>query len=322
MTKRKTTAQFVYDAICVHGEKYDYSLIIYKNTHTKITIICPEHGEFEQRPNRHLQGDGCGSCAHKRSSSLKLKNVNAFIENATKIHGKKYDYSNVEYTGLKNKVCIVCPTHGKFLQTPNDHIHSGAGCPACGNRNKSTNKRKTQEMFLQEALSIHGAKYDYSQVKYNGNNKPVSVVCMIHGVFSVTPTNHIHNRSGCPKCYSSKGEDTIRRLLIDSDIAFEEQKTFKDCINSKTGAMLRYDFFISSQNTLIEYDGPQHFHPTPIKGTRRIAEMFEKIQERDRIKNAYAAENNIRLIRIPYFVDNINEYLVQYNILKGDNNVL
>ena len=57
-----------------------------------------------------------------------------FIEKAKKVHGDKYDYSKVEYVNAKTKVCIICPKHGEFWQTPNTHL-SGKGCIHCGNTN-------------------------------------------------------------------------------------------------------------------------------------------------------------------------------------------
>lgn len=50
--------------IQTHGSKYDYSKINYVNNRTKVTIICPEHGEFEQTPSNHKNGAGCPHCAY------------------------------------------------------------------------------------------------------------------------------------------------------------------------------------------------------------------------------------------------------------------
>ena len=65
--RRLTTEEFIKKAKEVHGDKYDYSKVEYKNTSTKVCIICPEHGEFWQTPNEHLQGHGCRKCSKKFS---------------------------------------------------------------------------------------------------------------------------------------------------------------------------------------------------------------------------------------------------------------
>lgn len=103
---------FIKRAREVHGNKYDYSKVEYINAKTKVCIICPEHGEFWQKPSDHLNGCGCKKCAYKRNDGFsKRKKLEQFIIDAKYIHGDKYDYSKVEYINAKTKVCIICPKH-------------------------------------------------------------------------------------------------------------------------------------------------------------------------------------------------------------------
>lgn len=121
-----TAEQFIEKAEVVHNDKYDYSETNYINSQTKVKIMCPEHGEFWQKPNNHLMGEGCPYC----SGNVKLTPEN-FIEKAKTVHGNKYDYSRITYiSGNKVKLDIVCPIHGIFKQTANGHLH-GYGCPHC-----------------------------------------------------------------------------------------------------------------------------------------------------------------------------------------------
>ena len=117
-----------------------------------------------------------------------------FIRKAREIHGDKYDYSNVEYTASDAKVRIICPEHGEFLQRAYVHL-LGHGCPAC-----SGCKRPSTEEFIQKAREIHGDKYDYSKVEYQGKDIKVCIICPIHGEFWQRPHNHITGRQGCPDC--------------------------------------------------------------------------------------------------------------------------
>ena len=117
--------QFVNDAIRVHGNKYDYSKVEYKNNHTKVCIICLEHGEFWQKPCGHLFGQGCPKCAGR---SLTLED---FIKKAREIHGDKYDYSESVYVQSDKKIEIKCNNCGhKFWQKPWSHLQNH-GCPNC-----------------------------------------------------------------------------------------------------------------------------------------------------------------------------------------------
>lgn len=120
--------KFMQKAKAVHGDKYDYSKSVYKKSNTKIKIICPSHGEFEQRAGAHLFGQGCKKCVDENKAS----STKEFIRKAREIHGDKYDYSKVVYKNYGTKVTIICKHHGTFKQTPQNHL-SGTGCPICRN---------------------------------------------------------------------------------------------------------------------------------------------------------------------------------------------
>ena len=122
-----------------------------------------------------------------------------FIQKAKEVHDNKYDYSKVEYKGSQTKVCIICPEHGEFWQTPASHIR-GYCCPKCANFNRGSHKRWSLEEFIQKAKEVHGDKYDYSKTNYVNNNTPVCIVCPEHGEFWQLPLIHIFHKSGCPKC--------------------------------------------------------------------------------------------------------------------------
>ncbi len=128
--KKLTTQEFIEKARKVHQNKYDYSKVEYINNHTKICIICPEHGEFWQQANSHLDGHGCKECGHIKKGLSKRFSTKDFILKASKIHNNKYDYSQTVYTKSDNKVIVVCPIHGPFEQIANHHLR-GSGCPKC-----------------------------------------------------------------------------------------------------------------------------------------------------------------------------------------------
>ena len=122
-----TNETFIEKATQIHGGKYDYSKCIYKDSNTKVKIICPIHGEFWQIASSHLNGHGCVKCANIG----KLNTISDFIKLSNNKHHGKYDYSRVNYINNATKVCIICPKHGEFWQRPDNHI-KGQGCPKCG----------------------------------------------------------------------------------------------------------------------------------------------------------------------------------------------
>lgn len=112
--------------------QYDYSKSKYIDSKTKVSVICPEHGEFKISPGDIFHGNcGCPKCGILRRVKAQTKTTEQFIKEARKIHGDRYDYSLVEYTNNKTKVKIICPIHGLFEQSPQSHLKDGQNCPRC-----------------------------------------------------------------------------------------------------------------------------------------------------------------------------------------------
>lgn len=183
----------------VHGERYDYSKVEYKGTYDYVIITCSKHGDFKQQARIHVSGFGCKDCAKESISSKNRKTNEQFITSSEKIHGKKYDYSLVEYVHSQQEVVIVCEKHGNFLQKPKDHI-SGSGCSACGLESTISHSIKDTEYFIEKAMSVHGDLYDYSKSKYVAAKEPIEIVCKYHGSFWQRVADHYS--SGCSKCGS------------------------------------------------------------------------------------------------------------------------
>lgn len=192
MAKLKTLEGFIQDSRNKHGDRYDYSLVEYVNSQTKVKIICANHGVFNQSPNKHLLGRGCPKCVGKG------KNTKDFILQAQKAHSNRYDYSLSEYIGSTKKLKIICAKHGEFEQIASLHL-SGAGCQQCANDVIRSKRLKSQSQFIQDAQKIHGNQYDYSLAEYVDSRTKVKIICAKHGEFTQTPTSHL-NGSGCNKC--------------------------------------------------------------------------------------------------------------------------
>jgi len=336
-TKKLNNVSFIERCISLHGDRYDYSLIEYKNFKIKVIIICKEHGLFDQSPQTHLEGSGCPKCGGKKKLT-----TSEFIKKSNEVHSNQFDYSLVEYKNNREKVKIICREHGVFEQIPFTHMN-GTGCHKCkkiskidfinnGNIEKydysliesvSNNKEKVEiicrehgvfkqsynnhigkkndcpkcygkikyskESFIERALIIHGDKYDYSLVEYVNRSTKVKIICKDHGVFEQEPMSHINSKCGCRKCKISKGELKIINFLKSKNIKYEHLYI----VDKK-----EFDFYLPDYNTLIEYDGIQHFKPIIFFG----GDLSYKRQIfNDNKKNNYCLLNNINLIRIPYY---------------------
>ena len=119
---------FLEKAKIVHGLTYDYSNMTYAGSQSRIKIICRLHGEFEQKPEHHLQGNGCQKCGNLRSTRPEGTDglARAFLKKAKEIHGDKYGYLKMKYNNCRTAITIVCTDHGEFLQKPSTHLR-GSG---------------------------------------------------------------------------------------------------------------------------------------------------------------------------------------------------
>jgi len=280
--KKLLNIDFINRCISIHNDRYDYSLVEYKGSHKKIKIICKIHGIFEQTPSNHLLGKGCSVCNPKFGDRLSLEN---FIEKSNKIHNFEYDYSLVNYINNKTKVEIICKKHGIFKQEPRGHL-SGLKCSIC-----QGNKKITKSDFIERSLIIFNNKYDYSISEIDGTKSKTIIICPIHGNFTQSVYSHLRGH-GCPKCKDSKGEKIISWFLNKRGIIYETQKMFDGC---KDIRKLRFDFYIPSINTCIEFDGRHHFELIEF-GEEKLKDTIRK----DKIKNKFCEENKIKLLRISY----------------------
>ena len=215
--------EFIEKANQVHNFKYDYSKVNYVNSKSKVVIHCKIHGEFEQRPNLHLQGHGCRDCGF----DSKTMSNQEFIEKANQVHNFKYDYSNVNYLGTLSKINIICKIHGEFEQLPIQHL-KGPGCPFC-----SYDSRKLSlEEFVRKSNESHKFKYDYSKVQYINSKSKVTIICPIHGEFKQTPSGHMSG-DGCSECSNSKKPTTqefIEKANKAHNFKYDYSKTrYIDC---------------------------------------------------------------------------------------------
>ena len=291
---KKTTQEFIEAAKIIHGNKYDYSKVDYKNNRTPVVIICPEHGEFEQRPEVHLRGCGCPICRWAKAKASLRKSVgltaDQFIERARKIHGDKYDYSKVKYENTDTKVCITCPIHGEFWQTPHHHM-MGIGCPACGAKQYGT------EEFIRRAREVHGNKYDYTKTNFTGKKNKVVITCPLHGDFEQLPLNHLAGR-GCPECGRrfGKQEKYVLKCLTEKYKHVTYQYT-NDTFLKGNRKNLTIDFFLTDYNIGVEYQGIQHFTPQRVFGGE---EAYNVVHARDMRKFKQCKEHGVPIFYISF----------------------
>ena len=205
------TGVFVQRAKEVHGDTYDYSKVDYISALKKVSIICKEHGEFQQAPSKHLSsGHGCPMCGVQKCAKAIIVPFDDFVARARAKHGDKFQYIPSSYTGIRDKLKLVCPVHGEVEMTGVSHCISKTGCPKCRFVSQAQSKTITHEEFLEKSKELHGDRYDYSKTQYEHGKKYLTIICKKHGEFQQLGCKHLRG-DGCRKCADEYTGNVLRK---------------------------------------------------------------------------------------------------------------
>ena len=291
-----------------HNGKYKYLYEEKVGKRYYVRYSCPLHGEFSQREDMHLEGQGCpicrGTCKHTTKQ---------WIQSAKKIHGDKYDYSKSIYNGAFEEVTITCPIHGDFNQTATSHLR-GHGCPVCGKLERDKNRRMAPEEYIKRANEVHNGYYSYDNTVYKTINDTIFVTCPKHGDFPVMASTHLYLKSGCPICHRSHAEVNIGRLLSKKGIKYIPSARF-DWLKNKIKMSL--DVFLPEYNIAIECQGEQHFMSVNYFGGE---EVHNGVVQRDSLKYNLCKEHGIEIIYFTTVKDAPEDYIGK--LFKNENDLL
>ena len=232
----RTTEDFIKASKLIHGSKYDYSNVIYKNAKSKVKIFCIKHQRYWLTTWHSfvINGHGCSKCG----AEVNKPSVESIIAKFEKVHDKKYDYKNfLVWNGWHSKIEVLCKFHVNysFYPTPASHFYGLSGCDLCNNIQKSLRQIKSTEEFIFDAVFIHGNLYDYTNSKYIGERKNISIFCKVHGNFNQRAGHHVRG-SGCTECRNDK-------MAIERKLSYKE---FLD--NSKFIHLEKYSYPNSFEN--------------------------------------------------------------------------
>lgn len=307
MKKIVSKEEFIERSNETHNFKYDYSLVEYVNTNTKVSIICKDHGIFTQRANCHYNGQGCRKCNQSRPNIL---SKSEFIKRSNDKHNGIYDYSIVEYKSSSDKVKIICPTHGEFEQIAYSH-YTGTGCKKCFNENKPG---KHKSFFIKKANEKHKCKYDYSLLpEYFKSYEKVTIICSNGHHFQQNMNDHIGSTNGrsngCKFC-SMPCYDTESFIRLSNekhgnkyDYSKVQYKTQKDKVII---TCRRHGDFLQKPSN--------HYHLG--RGCRRCGESKGEIEIRK-----WLELNNIKFEKEKTFEDCVNLGRLRFDFYLPDFNI-
>lgn len=211
-----------------------------------------------------------------------------------------------EYPGINGDVEFICPRHGKQKLLLSNIIHNNARCYRCGKESVSHTRTLSKETVKERVEKYNNNILVNPEDYVNTNIKNLNIICGNCGnVFTTSLSSYLNSEIRlCSKCIHqlSDGERKIIEYLDEYNIKYIHQKRFDDCKDIKT---LPFDFYLPEYNTIIEFDGQQHYLPKYGEDHLFIT------QKHDKIKNEYCEKNDIKLIRIPYWEGNNMETIIK-----------
>lgn len=264
----------------------------YVNAHTFIEMVHKECGTtFHIKPNKFISDNQrCPVCTKIRRIEESRLSQDEVINLFDEIGNGEYTVLG-EYKGINTPLEIKHSTCDFIWDVlPSNFIHRNSRCPKCSGYHMDTN------IFKERLKEQYGDEYTVLS-EYKGARENI-ILChnKCNYSFQARPTNIISG-SGCTYCSSSKNEKEMFRILYENNIVFEKEKYFDD-FTTDSGAYYRYDYYLPEYNTLIEIDGEQHFKALEFFGGE---EEFKQRVFHDSVKDKYAKDNSIQLIRIPYW---------------------
>ena len=274
----------------VHNDFYSYDKVICVGVKKKVVITCPLHGDFSQTPYCHIvRKQGCSKCQYEQQQRKLTFTKEEFVYNANKVHNGKYNYDEAEYVNSYTKVKIKCNLHGCFTQMPLNHVNERKGCPKCKSIKLSLLNTLSTKEFIDMSKSIHGSKYDYSNVNYTGMKNSVEIICPKHGTFSQKAGNHIYIKNGCPQCgYNVSNAET---QWLDS---LNVPRKYRQKVITIDGIRYKVDAYDKNTKTVYEYFGsfwhgnPEYYDSNDINPRNgiRFGELYENtLKKINHIKN-------------------------------------
>ena len=263
-TRRLKTPEFVQLALEVHGALYDYADVVCRGVSQPVTIGCPLHGRFEQRPRLHLKGHGCPRCGIARRAFQNLHSLEDFVRQARRAHRDAYLYHETVYTGAQAVVNIRCRQHGLFSQQATSHL-SGHGCPVCYRERAGDSQRHTPASLAARGGEVHAGKYTYPEQSsgYRNEFDAIEIICPKHGAFKQVAKRHLSG-DGCPVCAgsASKGEAELAAWVLQlcPDAVSRTRTIIPPC---------ELDIYVPSAKIAIEYNGMYWHSCDPLTASGR-----------------------------------------------------
>lgn len=329
IVKKITQEDFLNAVREKHGDKWDVSNVQYVSKSQILGLSCPDcKDNFKTTTKKLMDGLGCPRCEGR------IKDLRYFVEEAKKVHGDEYDYSECYLSHSKSGAIVLnnirCKHHGLYSTRADVHIQQKCKCPKCNVPPDRLSPEQRRDAYIRRAIERHGeGHFDYSQVDYHTKREKVKIRCIIHDyLFYQSLEEHTKKRSmgGCPLCSETTGEREVRLFLEKKKLEYTAQMEIENIRPDILKLQyMRVDFYVKKYRLIIEYNGEQHYKDCGwYKNSKRNLKMQ---QLRDEVLREYCQKFDFNLLEIKYSeFDNIGKLIdakikeIKANGKKGNSN--
>lgn len=326
-----------------YDDEFECSVLdVHKSSDRIIECECDYcHEKFNKSIKKYYFGmtnldkDCCNNCRKIKSKEIRIKmygTLNPLVTENGKIAFQKrkeenshriwtqvqkifkennYQLISEKYETNDKPIYYICNKHkDKGVQKITwVHLQNGEGCSECGKESSGNKQRYSYDYVknkIEENYNEHFCKL-ISNFYTGYNDRNLEIMCECGDTFITSFALFTQGKKKCTNCNSSIGEQKVNHYLKENNYYYIREYRIKP---DKYKNYLYYDFYLPQLKVAIEFDGIQHFEPTVFEGTDDVNKQFELQQYRDNIKNNYSLQNDINLIRIPYWnIKNIDDIL-------------
>lgn len=287
----------------------------FKNIKTgEVVYICGKHGIKKSSLDNFLRGHLCDECGYEKISNKLKKSLDDVEQEIKSVNGNillnKEDYIDANTSNLM----IKCSTCGHIFKTSlANYRRLICGCPMCGIKRLSDFKKMSCDEVELIINSVNNNKLLNKEEYIKNNVRNLNIECGECGdVYTTSLVGYQSGEIRCKGCShrESRNENKIKKFLDINTINYVQQKTFSGCVDKRP---LPFDFYLPDYNLVIEYDGEGHYTERFYDGrSSNTKEALMYTQRHDEIKTQYCKNNNINLLRIPYWKkDDIEKILTE-----------
>lgn len=266
---------------CIEEEGYILISNTYNNAKDKLQMVCPQGHNIKMNWNNFKSGRRCKECGkHRMGTRVNEQDIKTYVES------QNYTLLEINIVNHVTRIKVLCP-YGHVYEVKWQHFKNGVRCP----------KEKGGVKFNYEEVCKYVNEQGYTLLDsvYKGVYDKLNLICPKGHHCSISFHNFKNGQTRCRKCKESKGEKEVSRVLDELGMNYKTQYVFDKCEYKRS---LPFDFYIPHYNVCIEYDGEQHYKK---EGSFGNINSYKEISKRDEIKTNFCLNNEIELIRIPYW---------------------